>query len=138
MWECECGNYYYDITTGVIENIEGSNEILVTSFTTYGTPLIRYKIGDSMIFEEPDKICDCGFNTPLVRSIEGRLIFLYSTKGGKINLGNMSNILKNIPNATIKAQLIQDSLTHMIVKIVVDGEFTDECKRILTDEIRHK
>lgn len=35
--------------------MEDSNEILVTSFTTYGTPLIRYKIGDKMIFEDEDK-----------------------------------------------------------------------------------
>lgn len=50
VWECECGKLHYDVTTGVIENIEDSNEILVTSFTSYGTPLIRYRIGDSMIF----------------------------------------------------------------------------------------
>ncbi len=139
VWECECGNYHYDITTGIIENIDDSNEVLVTSFTTYGTPLIRYKIGDSMVFEDPSKVCGCGFNTPLVKSIEGRAIdFLYSTKGGKINLGNVSNIFKYMPNSIIKAQLIQDSLTHMLVKIVVDGDFTNRDKKILTDEIKHK
>lgn len=74
VWECECGNYHYDITTGVIENIEGTNEILVTSFSTYGTPLIRYRIGDSMIFDDPNKVCACGFNTPLIKSIEGRTV----------------------------------------------------------------
>ncbi len=139
VWECECGNYHYDITTGVIENIEGSNEILVTSFTTYGTPLIRYRIGDSMVFEDSRKVCDCGFNTPLVKSIEGRTIdFLYSTNGGKINLGNVSNIFKYMPNTITKAQLVQDSLNHLLVKIVVDGKFTDRDKKMLTDEIKHK
>lgn len=139
VWECSCGNYHYDITTGVIENIDGSNEILVTSFTTYGTPLIRYRIGDSMIFEDPGKVCDCGFNTPLVKKIEGRAVdFLYSTRGAKINLGNISNIFKNMPNAIIKAQLIQHSLTHMLVKVVIDREFTNEYKSILIDEIKHK
>ena len=139
VWECECGNYHYDITTGIIENIDDSNEVLVTSFTTYGTPLIRYKIGDSMVFGDPSKVCGCGFNTPLVKSIEGRAIdFLYSTKGGKINLGNVSNIFKYMPNSITKAQLIQDSLTHMLVKIVVDGDFTNRDKKILTDEIKHK
>ena len=139
VWECECGNYHYDITTGIIENIDDSNEVLVTSFTTYGTPLIRYKIGDSMVFEDPSKVCGCGFNTPLVKSIEGRAIdFLYSTKGGKISLVNVSNIFKYMPNTITKAQLIQDSLTHMLVKIVVDGDFTNRDKKILTDEIKHK
>ena len=139
VWECECGNYHYDITTGIIENIDDSNEVLVTSFTTYGTPLIRYKIGDSMVFEDPSKVCGCGFNTPLVKSIEGRAIdFLYSTKGGKISLVNVSNIFKYMPNTITKAQLIQDSLTHMLVKIVVDGDFTNRDKKILADEIKHK
>lgn len=75
----------------------------------------------------------------MVKSIEGRSIdFLYSTKGAKINLGNVSNVLKYMPNAIIKAQFIQDALSHMLVKVVVDGEFTDEYERILTDEIKHK
>lgn len=137
VWQCECGNYHYDITTGVIENMEGSNEILVTSFTTYGTPLIRYRIGDSMVFEEPSKVCDCGFNTPLVRSIEGRTSdFLYSTSGAKIS--HVGSVFKNSSNVIIKAQLIQDSLTHILMKVVVDGEFTDEDKKLSIGEIKHK
>lgn len=139
VWECENGNYHYDITTGVIENIGDSNEILVTSFTTYGTPLIRYKIGDEMIFEDADKTCDCGFNTPLVKSIEGRVVdFLYTTEGGKINLGNIANIFKNMPNVIVKSKLIQDSLNHIIVKLVLENKFTDEYKQMLVKEIKHK
>jgi len=139
VWECENGNYHYDITSGVIETMEDSNEILVTSFTTYGTPLIRYKIGDKMIFEDQDKSCDCGFNTPLVNSIEGRVVdFLYTTKGAKINLGNIANIFKNMPNIIIKSQLVQDSLNHIMVKLALEKEFTDKYRRMLIDEIKHK
>lgn len=139
VWECSYGNLHYDITTGVIENIEGSNEILVTSFLAYGTPLIRYKIGDSMIFDDSHKRCECGFNTPLIKTIEGRKVdFLYSTNGAKINLGNISNIFKNIPNTIIKAQLIQDSLEHITVKIMVDKDFLPKHKDLLADEIKHK
>jgi len=139
VWECAKGNYHYDITTGVIENIENSNEILVTSFTTYGTPLIRYKIGDKMIFEDEDKSCDCGFNTPLVKSIEGRVAdFLYTTEGAKINLGNIANIFKNMPNIIVKSQLIQDSLNHMRIKLVLENEFKDKDRQRLIDEIKHK
>ncbi|RCW53389.1 phenylacetate--CoA ligase family protein [Halanaerobium sp. ST460_2HS_T2] len=139
VWECEEGNYHYDITSGVIETMENSNEILVTSFTTYGTPLIRYKIGDKMIFEDEDKSCGCGFNTPLVKSIEGRVVdFLYTTEGAKVNLGNIANIFKNMPNIIVKSQLIQDSLNHMLVKLVLEEEFTDNYRQMLIDEIRHK
>jgi phenylacetate-CoA ligase len=139
VWECEYGNLHYDITTGVIENIDNSNEVLVTSFLNYGTPLIRYKIGDSMIFEDSSRRCKCGFNTPLVKSIEGRKVdYLYSTKRAKINLGNVSNIFKNVPNTIIKAQLIQDKIDHLIVKIVVDNSFSLKHKDLLIDEIKHK
>ena len=139
VWECECGRLHYDVSTGIIENIKETNEILVTSFTSYGTPLIRYKIGDKMVFEDSSITCECGFNTPLIKSIEGRETdFLYSTKGGKISLVNISNIFKYMPNIVIKSQLIQDSLTHIQVKIVIDGEFTEKHKKMLTDEIKHK
>jgi len=139
VWECEYGNLHYDITTGVIENIDNSNEILVTSFLNYGTPLIRYKIGDSMIFEDSDKRCKCGFNTPLIKSIEGRKAdYLYSTKGAKITLVNVANSFKYVPNTIIKAQLIQDKIDHLIVKIVVDNNFSQKHKELLIDEIKHK
>ena len=139
VWECEYGKLHYDISTGVIENIENSDEVLVTSFTTYGTPLIRYRIGDSMIFEDNDILCECGLETPLIKSIQGRTVdFLYSTNGAKINLGNIANIFKNIPNTIIKSQIIQDSLTHLVVKIVVDDNFNNQHTNMLIDEIKHK
>jgi len=137
VWECEKGNYHYDITTGVIENIENSNEVLVTSFTTYGTPLIRYRIGDSMVFEGYNKSCDCGFNTPLVKKIMGRESdFLYTTDGAKIY--HITNILKDMPNIIVKAQLIQDSMEHIFVKLVIDGKLNDEYRKIILDNVKYE
>ena len=140
VYECGCGHLHYDLSTGVIEPLDDSNEVVVTSFTTYGTPLIRYRIGDSMIFENPEVYCDCGFQTPLVKSIQGRAVdFLYTTSGGKINLGNISNIFKYIPkNAIVKSQIVQNSLTSITVKIVVDKSFEKNHVNILIDEIKHK
>lgn len=64
--------------------------------------------------------------------------YLYSTKGAKINLGNVSNIFKNVPNTIIKTQLIQDKIDHLIVKIVLDNSFSLKHKDLLIDEIKHK
>lgn len=139
VWECECGNYHYDITTGIIENIKGSNEILVTSFTTYGTPLIRYRIGDSIEFEDNDKMCNCGFNTPLVKAVYGRLTdYLYSTSGAKITVAHMAGTLINLPNSFMKIQFIQDTLKKVVVKVVVDDNFKEEHKEFLINELKHK
>ena len=88
-----------------------------------------------MIFEDSDKRCKCGFNTPLVKSIEGRKVdYLYSTKGAKITLVNVANSFKYVPNTIIKAQLIQDKIDHLIVKIVVDNSFSQKHKELLKNK----
>jgi len=138
--ECQCGSLHYEVLSGIFEYFEeGSNEVLVTSFTTYGTPLIRYRIGDSILFENPGVICECGVQTPLVKEVSGRMVdFLYTTSGAKINLGNIANVFKNAPNSIIKSQIIQDLLNHLIVKIVVDNNFNEKHPKMIIDEIKHK
>ena len=72
-----------------------SGRLVVTSFTTEATPLIRYDIGDSVVLEDSNKICSCGNNNPMVKKINGRIDdYIYSPQTGKINLGNISNTLK--------------------------------------------
>lgn len=58
-----------ELSTGVFEHFQDSNEILVTSFTTHGTPLIRYRIGDSMLFSDISKKCLCKNESPTVKEI---------------------------------------------------------------------
>ena len=58
--ECVAGKLHYNIDTGIIEPQE-DGRMLVTSFTTHGTPLIRYNIGDSITL------------TPKKKSFLGRL-----------------------------------------------------------------
>jgi phenylacetate-CoA ligase len=139
--ECPLGQLHYDTFSGIIEPREqGSPEILVTSFTSYGTPLIRYAIGDAMEFAPPDEICDCGNNTPLVRSIQGRSSdYLVRADGGKVIAANLANVLKNLPNSVIRTQFVQDRLGEVIVKLVVDRDrFESAQAQRLLDELAHK
>ena len=43
-----------------------SGWLVVTSFTTYGTPLRRYDIDDSITSEDESKTCGCGNHNPMV------------------------------------------------------------------------
>ena len=140
VWECERGSLHYDLSTGVIENMDGSDEVLVTSFTTYGTPLIRYRIGDCMTFTPDHEICPCGYASPLVRSIEGRVVdCLYATNGARVNMGNMANIVKNAPNSIIRAQFVQLEKQAITAKIVVDhNRYRTADGAQLASEMRHK
>ncbi len=125
--ECRNKNLHLELQSGVFEVLDENNKpvksgkLVVTSFTTHGTPLIRYDIGDSI--ELSDEFCDCGNNNPLVKQILGRVDdYVYSPERGKINLGNVSNTLKGVQGIT-KFQAIQNELNHITVKIIIDNEF---------------
>ena len=138
----ECPNQvlHMELASGVFEHIsDDDNEVLVTSFTTHGTPLIRYRIGDRMSFPS-DKICDCGLCGLIVDEIQGRrLDFLYTPEGAKINAGNVANLLKNIPNAIIRAQFIQERMDEVTVLLEVEtGIYNRQHEELLLDEFKHK
>jgi phenylacetate-CoA ligase len=122
--ECSSGELHVEMATGIFENISNlSSEVLVTSFTTHGTPLIRYNIGDSMVFKNVKECCACGLESITVEEIYGRkLDYLYKLDGAKINSGNISNIFKIIPNAIIHAQVVQERIGEVFIKIHVDED----------------
>lgn len=136
IFECINGNLHLELQSGVFEVLDENNNpsksgrLVVTSFTTEATPLIRYDIGDSITLEDDDKVCGCGNNNPLVKEILGRIDdYIYSPDTGKINLGNISNTLKST-KGILSFQVIQNSLNKLDVFLVVD-------KKIYSKEIEH-
>jgi phenylacetate-CoA ligase len=126
--ECEKGNLHLELQTGVFEVLDENNQpaqsgrLVVTSFTTAATPLVRYDIGDSITLENADKTCSCGNNNPLVKEILGRIDdFIYSIENGKINLGNVSNTLKDT-KGIIRFQAVQNKLDELELYVVVDHD----------------
>ncbi|MEK6449961.1 MULTISPECIES: phenylacetate--CoA ligase family protein [unclassified Myroides] len=137
IFECSEGNLHLELQSGVFEVLNKLDErcesgrLVFTSFTTEGTPLIRYDIGDSIVLEKENKICNCGNNNPLVKEILGRIDdFVFSPENGKINLGNVSNTLKDT-KGIIKFQVIQDELNSIGVLMEIDS-------KIYTKEIEKK
>lgn len=123
--ECEYGELHYCIDTGVIEIQETTGEILVTSFFTHGTPLIRYAIGDKVEFKTGT--CNCGSAWPLVKKIEGRKVdYLNSNDGTKVSLSHLSDVIKGLPNCVEKIQFIQDELLNLEIKLIADKNIFDE------------
>lgn len=127
--ECEAGNLHFHPLTGILEvvdeymNPSKTGKMLVTSFTTHGTPLIRYDIGDSVTLGSKNKSCKCGSYFPLVDKIEGRTTdYLISPTHGKVNLGNISNSTKDI-KGIIKFQAIQYEIKIIKVLVVSNSLF---------------
>ena len=131
--ECEQGGLHIHPLTGVFEVVDENmqpaqeGEVLVTSFTTEGTPLIRYRIGDRIKLAPKDKQCICGSCFPLVEKIEGRSTdYILSPTHGKVNLGNISNSTKGI-EGIIQFQVIQQEPEEVQVLVVAGPDFvTDE------------
>lgn len=127
--ECVKGRLHIHPLTGVFEVLDGNGqaaregEMVVTSFTTHGTPLVRYRVGDRLRLAAQDDTCDCGWNFPLVDWIDGRTSdFVFSRETGRINLGNLSNCTKDI-EGILSFQIVQDVEDEIEVRVVGDSRF---------------
>ena len=127
--ECISERLHIHPLSGVFEvvndNLEQADEgeVLVTSFTTDGTPLIRYRIGDRIKLAPKHDSCDCGSAFPVVERIEGRSSdFILSPTNGKVNLGNISNATKDV-QGIVMFQVTQNDLESVIVDVVSNNLF---------------
>ncbi|AFS70643.1 phenylacetate--CoA ligase family protein [Exiguobacterium antarcticum] len=105
--ECRCGQKHLHHEMGIIE-LEADGEVLVTSFDTHGTPLIRYRVGDRMT--SSGKMCPCGHPGPVIDSIDGRKRgYLIKPDGQKVFESQLSSLVKVLPNSVERVQYIQNS-----------------------------
>ena len=135
--ECKEGRLHYNMDTGVIE-LDENNEMIVTSFNTHGTPLIRYNIGDKLTFSK--ETCSCGSVHPVVEEIKGRKVdFLLSTNSDKISLSHLADVIKGLPNSVIKMQFIQNSKRKLDVNLVIDEDlFSDKDTNSISKELKYR
>ena len=145
IFECSEGHLHMELQSGVFEVLDEDNrpsqsgKLVVTSFTTQGTPLIRYDIGDSITLEDELLYCSCGNENPMVKEILGRIDdFVYSPENGKINLGNVSNTLKDTQGIK-NFQVVQNSLDTIDIYFSVDQEqFTEQIKSVFLKNWRDR
>lgn len=129
--ECSAGRLHIHPLTGVFEVVDENlqpaleGEILVTSFSTRGTPLIRYRIGDCIKLAPDDECCACGSHFPLVEYIDGRSNdYIWSPENGRVNLGNISNCTKEAPGI-LCFQVVQEKESEVSVKLVGGRGYTE-------------
>ncbi|UJS24297.1 hypothetical protein [Thiothrix winogradskyi] len=139
--ECVAGKLHYRMDTGVIETNE-TGEMLVTSFTTYGTPLIRYNIGDRITFAKNDgySLCECGSCHPIVESIDGRAVdYLFSPEKGKVSLSHLADVIKGIPNSIKEVQFIQNNIDEIEIHLNVDKkQYTAQDEKKIIESMTYR
>ncbi|MCM3610516.1 hypothetical protein M4S82_04580 [Planococcus sp. MERTA32b] len=85
VMECVKGKMHYNLYSGIIETTEEGN-MIVTSFNNYGTPLIRYDIGDRVELPVMSERCECGSVHPIFKKIHARPF----QQPSSVNRGNIS------------------------------------------------
>lgn len=117
-FECPCGNMHIAMENVVVEEVEG--EIVVTNLYSHSFPIIRYKLGDSVILADEKTKCECGRAHPIILDIVGRV--------GKKIVGNKQNypsltlyyLFKNLgltKNITLNYQALQTEKGKIVLKI---------------------
>lgn len=116
------GKLEINIATGVFEfeKIQDNiYELIVTGFYTTSTPLLRYKIGDSVELEEelPENYTQ---NDVKIKKIIGRNNdFLQSREKGIVTNINLSTAIRTLETDVIESQFIQNNLDLVEVYLVV-------------------
>ena len=83
-----------------------------------------------------DTVCECGQETVLIDSIEGRkTAFIYASSGAKITESNISSMLKHIPQSIIQAQVVQNRIGEVELYMVIDkNKYVKEYEKLIYDE----
>ena len=113
--------------------------MIVTCFETHGTPLIRYKIGDRLIFAEEAEECDCKSVFPIVERIEGRSTdFIESKSKGRFSSIYLSLVSEEFSNSIKSMQFVQNTADKVEIYICADERYqADSMDRIIIDKLRY-
>ena len=132
--ECRHGKMHLRPEMGIIE-VDEYGEAFITSFTTHGTPLIRYRIGDRMTIDETD--CPCGQSGTIVTSIDGRQMnYVETPEGYKVFEGDLTATVGVLPNSVLQIQVLQHEMDHIELLYVKDEKrFKDEHETLLKQEV---
>lgn len=96
--------------------------ILVTDLDNYGSPMIRYEIGDNATWSDGES-CPCGRGLPKLKQIDGRTMeVVFTPSGNRIGGTFWTFLFKSRPGIR-QFQVIQDKIDGIQVRYLVGPEF---------------
>ena len=136
--ECAEGSLHLWPDVGVVElashDAEGPAAMICTGLLNVDMPLIRYAVGDAATPAAVAAPCRCGRTLPLLDSIAGRTDDVLLTRDGR-TVGRLDPVFKHdLPIR--EAQIVQETLTRIRVRLVPDGTFDAAAARIVKHELR--
>jgi phenylacetate-CoA ligase len=136
---CEQGNYHIISDYGyceLLEQSDGSAQIVGTGFYNLLMPLIRYRTVDAVIPASSGYRCPCGRSFPVVEKILGREDDQLRTGDGRNHVA-IDFIFSDIISI-VEAQIIQDEIDHITIKVVPEKSFGQRDARVLTSRAQER
>lgn len=140
--DCEYGVMHSNPESGITEIVDAednpvdvgkSGTILHTAFFSPVTMLIRYRIGDLAV-RGPETLCQCGRHMPRIEALEGRIDdILFVPERGYV--GRFSPAFKGLSHI-VEAQIIQEELDLIRVKLVTETGFTETIQHHLLENLQ--
>ena len=142
--ECREGRLHLWPEAGHVEIFEGgeparpgiSGDLVCTGLLNADMPLVRYRLGDRGALGSADEVCRCGRSLPVLAGIEGRRDDVLYTADGR-RIGRLDPIFKTrLP--IIEAQIIQEALDHVHIRLVPAPNYTDEAGESIVSRLRDR
>jgi phenylacetate-CoA ligase len=111
-------------------------DIVITSFTNYAFPFIRYHIGDRGVLLDPDDSCTCGRCLIKMSPKVGRSTDNFYFKNGLIVHGEFFTHLFYDVLSVRQFQVVQKSYSKIVIRIVPSNSQDDVPVGPITEAIR--
>jgi phenylacetate-CoA ligase len=144
--ECEHGRLHLWPEAGIVEVLDDeTNEaapfgtigrLVCTGLINHSMPLIRYEVGDRGALADPALPCPCGRTLPVLQSIEGREDDVILTPDQR-RVGRLDPVFK-ADLAIREAQIIQETLTSLRVKVVPDEGYRPAFSERIVEALRQR
>ncbi len=107
-------------------------ELVITTLTKQGIPLIRYRTRDIVSINY--ETCRCGRTSPRISKIKGRTDDMIVVRGINVFPSQIEHVLVGIEGTQPHYQIVVDRKAHKLdeVEVLVEVE-----QRFFSDEIRH-
>ncbi len=134
--ECEHHHMHLSPDVGIVELIGSDGrptppgemgEIVATGLLNFDQPLIRYRTGDYAVLSP--KPCLCGRQMPVLEELVGRLEDTVVGQDGR-EIVRLQGIFLDLPHVR-EGQIIQKTLTHFQIRLVVNASFSVDEERII-------
>ncbi len=140
--ECPAGRMHVNADYGLwdVEPTDGDPlsgqpraRIIGTGLYNYSMPLIRFDLGD-VVDASPEGPCPCGRTLPTVGRIHGRSVDAITTPDGRVVTA--AAVVFNGVSGILRGQLVQESLSHLRVRVLPSPAFGQADAAQLTERIR--